>query len=167
MKVNSISNISFAGTEKKADNKQKRDNYYKYISQVNANEALKMSVGREVTDGKLKVAKEAIKVTGALGMVLTGVGAFKTITKASKAIVDSHTPKAGLEILEKCKKPISAGLAASSALLVASGILGVVNTLLADKTSKERGFIAPLTRFKNMQEAYKATEDVYNAHVKK
>lgn len=167
MQVNSISTISFAGTEGKTDNKQKRDNYYKYVSQVNANDALKMSVGREVTDGKFKVAEGASKTSSALGFGMTGLYMINMISKAAKVLNETKSRVAVNEVIQKSRKPIMTGLVVSSALLAVGNIIAGVNAHLANKTSKERGFIAPLTRFENMQEAYKATEDVYNSRVKK
>lgn len=167
MQVNSISNVSFAGNEKNTNSKQKGNDYFKYISQVHANNALKMSVGREVTDGKFKFAKEATKVAGWLGMGISSLGALNMFTKITKIVKQTRSPYEIAAITQKYAKPISIGSIVSSALIVASKALGFTNEVLADKTAEKRGFIKPLTHFKSTEEAYKATENVYNTYVKK
>ena len=61
MQINSVNNVSFSARnpEQKAIKKANKEQYYKYLSQVNANDALKMSVGREVEDAKLKLEEKA------------------------------------------------------------------------------------------------------------
>lgn len=167
MQVNSISNVSFAGNEKKTNSQQKRNDYFKYISQFHANDALKMSVGREVTDGKFKAAKEATKLVGWLGMGISGLGALSMFAKVAKTVQQTRSPYEVIAITQKYAKPISIGSLVSSALLIVSKAIGFTNEVLADKTAEKRGFINPLTHFKSTEEAYKATENVYNSYVKK
>lgn len=171
MQVNSISNVSFAGNEKKTNSKQKRNDYFKCISQANANEALKMSVGREVTDGKLKFAKEATKLAGLLGLGLTNLGMLNIGAKIAKSVKQIQSPEEILPIVEKYSKPtslvIGIGSAVSAALLIASKAIGFTNEAIANATAEKRGFIKPFTHFKSKEEAYKATENVYSTYVKK
>lgn len=167
MRVNSSNNISLAKTEKKTAAKQKRNDYYKYISQVHANDALKMSVGREVTDGKLKVAKEVTKSAGVLGLSLAYLGSTKVVSRMIDVFDKTMSLDAAQIIGAKYAKQTVACFAAASALLLSSKIIDDVNVSLADKTAKKRGFIPPLTRFKNAQAAYNATDYVYNSHINK
>ena len=59
MPVNSINSISFFGKnlEKKEAKKARREQYFRWVSQNQANDALKLSLGREVDDGKHKAAE--------------------------------------------------------------------------------------------------------------
>ena len=57
MSISAIQNVSFASKKSKqnVENKEnKSDRYFKWVSQNQANDALKLSVGREVEDGKYK-----------------------------------------------------------------------------------------------------------------
>jgi hypothetical protein len=83
MNVSSVNNISFSGkkTDKKLKSKNK-EQYYRYVSQFHANDALKLSVGREVEDGKYKAASAATLFAGFVGTCVSMIASFSISSKA-------------------------------------------------------------------------------------
>lgn len=145
MKVNSITNYNanFKGKEKKT---KEKGQYFKWISQNQANRALFMTKGREVKNGKFALADSMLK----LGTIASGFAAAFLLLKGKQ--------KAGL-----------GALIGSTVALMGSQIVESINIGSAVKTSKERGFtlgsvnMQPMPR--SFAKAYSETEEVYNKNV--
>ena len=80
MKVNSISNVSFCAKKSKAEKTDNRNKYFTYVSQFHANDALKMSVGRETQDGKYKLASAVTMMAGFFGTCASMIASSNVFT---------------------------------------------------------------------------------------
>jgi len=171
MPVNAVNNVSF-GTKTRNLNsndakKAEKEKYYKWVSQQEANDVLKMSVGREVEDGKYKFASA---ITGAVGLL----GSFSSFLLKSNVISEISTfgaqgpmPLKAYSKLRAKNTAANLGLIASLALLTASSIIKNVNIKKADKTANERGFLSTKDRMKinDAQVCYAVTDEIYKSHV--
>lgn len=169
MQINSVNNVSFSARnpEQKAIKKANKEQYYKYLSQVNANDALKMSVGREVEDAKLKSASAKTFLGGLVGLVgsqLLMRGAANKSLALDK--VGKLTDKAATTLANTIKVGVVAHTLAGVSLL-SSVIIDSVNKSRANKTANERGFLndGDYSKFKSKEEAYATTDAIYNMHV--
>ncbi|MBQ8887731.1 MAG: hypothetical protein IJY61_08530 [Candidatus Gastranaerophilales bacterium] len=169
MTINSVNNVSFSARnpEAKAMKKANKEQYFKYLSQVNANDALKMSVGREVEDGKLKSASAKAFLGGLVGLVgsqlLMRGAANKSIALDQ---VGKLTDKAAKGLANTIKVGVVANVV-SSVALVSSAIIDSVNKSRANKTAHARGFLndGDYSKFTSKQEAYEVTDMINKAHV--
>ena len=162
MPVNSINSISFFGKnlEKKEAKKARREQYFRWVSQNQANDALKLSLGREVDDGKHKAAEAGLAVVSMLGTLASLVIKSNVIDKLSNG--EQYTKK----IINQ-NKAANFGFVASAVALIASNIVKNHNIKEADKTANERGFLSTKDRMKikNADLNYYVTNEIYNSHV--
>lgn len=162
MPVNSINSISFFGKnlEKKEAKKSRREQYFRWVSQNQANDALKLSLGREVDDGKHKAAEAGLAVVSMLGTLASLVIKSNVIDKLSNG--EQYTKK----IINQ-NKAANFGFVASAVALIASNIVKNHNIKEADKTANERGFLSTKDRMKikNADLNYYVTNEIYNSHV--
>lgn len=167
MSISAIQNVSFASKKSKqnVENKEnKSDRYFKWVSQNQANDALKLSVGREVEDGKYK----ATSAFAALGAWAVGAGAlfkgFKTLDLMKEArllsaqsVIDiGQLGKIDAQIMKNIKVTKAAIIAVPVLLAIAS-LANNLNARKAEKTANERGFYTMNDRYK-----MKTTEEVYS-----
>ncbi len=162
MPVNAVNEISFSGRniEKKEAKKARKEQYYKWVSQNQANDALKLSLGREVEDGKYKAAESAFSVAGMFGFLASMVAKTNVISRIS----------AGEQLSKKLfnvNKAANIGFLASTGALIASNIIKNHNIKAADKTANERGFLSTKDRMKikNVDVNYMVTDEIYKSHV--
>ena len=169
MQINAVNNISFSGKnqEKKALKQAQKDAHSTYISQMQTNDALKMSVGRELENGTYKKAAAKAGLFGILGSI-----ASVTLTKA--AANKSLALEAAGKLTDKAANVLATGIKAGVLLgnvaavsLVSSVLINSVNEAKANKTANERGFLndGDYRKFKSKEEAYATTEAIYNMHV--
>lgn len=169
MQINSVNNVSFSARnpEQKAIKKANKEQYYKYLSQVNANDALKMSVGREVEDGKLKSASAKAFLGGLVGLVgsqlLMRGAANKSIALDQ---VGKLTDKAATKLANTIKVGVVAHTLAGVSLL-SSVIIDSVNKSRANKTANARGFLndGDYSTFRSKEEAYAVTDFISKSHI--
>ena len=169
MQINSVNNVSFSAKnpEKKALKQANKEQYYRYLSKMNANDALKMSVGREEEDGKLKAAATKTFIGGVLGLVgsqLLMRGA------ANKSIALDQVGKLTDKSAKVLANTIKAGVVAhalAAVSIVSSAVIDVVNKSRANKTAHERGFLndGDYSKFKSKEEAYAVTDTINKAHI--
>lgn len=162
MPVNSINSISFSGKnlEKKEAKKVRKEQYFRWVSQNQANDALKLSLGREVEDGKHKAAEAGLAVVSMLGTLASLVIKSNVIDKLSYG--EQYTKK-----LINQNKAANFGFIASAVALIASNIVKNHNIMQADKTANERGFLSTKDRMKmkSAESNYIITDEIYNSHV--
>lgn len=175
MQINSVNNISFAGrnpekaalkAEKRALKQAQKDAHSTYISQMQANEALKMSVGREVEDGKYKKAQYLAAGIGGLGLAISSMAKFNA--EFLKGVAESAGDECKEFVTKFAKKSNVAGaavVASLGTLLVASTIKNI-NEAKANKTANERGFLSDkdYRKFTSKEEAYAVTDAIYKMH---
>ena len=177
MPVNAVQNVSFASRKaNKNDNAKegKHDKYFKWVSQNQANEALKLSVGREVEDGKYK----AVSAFSTLGAFATGLTAlFKTLKVSdlsdkykmmlSQNTADADALKGIGKQITKNKNIAIAAVLATSVLMLVSNAAKSKNFKEAEKTAHERGFFTYSDRQKmKTKENYERTDAVYSSLLK-
>ena len=162
MPVNLINNISFSGRniEKKEAKRARKEEYYKWVSQNQANDALKLSLGREVEDGKYKAAEAAFSAAALIGTFASFIAKTLVVAKVSSGA--PITPK-----LIRQNKAANIGFLASTGALIASNIIKNHNIKAADKTANERGFLSTKDRMKikNVDVNYMVTDEIYKSHV--
>ena len=169
MQVNSVNNVSFSARnpEKKAIKQANKEQYYRYLSQANANDALKMSVGREVEDGKLKAAS----IKSVFGGLATVIGSqFLMRGAAEKSIMLEEAGKLTDKAAKKLANTIKVGVVAHAlggAAILSAAIITSINKNRANKTAHERGFLndGDYSKFKSKQEAYEVTELINKSHI--
>ena len=176
MQINSINNVSFGAknperaalkAEKKAMKQAQKDAHSVYISQMQANEALKMSVGRELEDGKYKKAQFLIGGIGGLGLAISSMAKFNAdILKTAAEFAGDEGKEFVTKFAKQSNVAGKAVIASLATLLVASTIKDI-NEAKANKTANERGFLndGDYRKFKSKEEAYAATDAIYNIHV--
>ncbi len=170
MPVNAVSSVSFGrknNNAKKADKNQ----YFKWVSQNQTNNALKMSVGREVENGKFQVASAATKLAGIAGMFASVLTLVNLRNKTYDLISNPTTKEMAFKKLSsftKKSKIAKVGMIASAGALYTSFIINEVNRKKADKTANERGFLTERDslKIKNAQENYFVNNHIYNEHIK-
>ena len=180
MQINSVNNISFAGrnpekvalkAEKRALKQAQKDAHSTYISQIQTNDALKMSVGRELENGKYKKAELLVGGLGGLGLAVSAMKKLNAEFLLENAI---HAINQGSEECKDCaikfaknSKIAGIGMAVSAGALILSSIIKNTNETKANKTANERGFLndRDYRKFKSKEEVYAATEAIYNMHV--
>ncbi len=171
MPVNAVNNVSFGAKTRSLNSKDakkaEKDKYYRWVSQNQANDALKMSLGREVEDGKYKIASA---ITGLAGLV----GSFGSFLLKSNVLSENIKSRAQGPIPPKAYSKLAAkntasnlGFIASFALLTASSIIKDINVRKADKTANERGFLSTkdTMQINNAQVNYAVTDTIYKSHV--
>ncbi len=162
MPVNAVNEISFSGKniEKKEAKKARKEQYYKWVSQNQANDALKLSLGREVEDGKYKAAEAAFSVAGMFGCLASVIAKTNVISRISAGEPLSRK-------LFNVNKAANIGFLASTGALIASNIIKNHNIKAADKTASERGFLSTKDRMKikNVDVNYMVTDEIYKSHV--
>lgn len=169
MQVNSVNNVSFSARnpEAKAIKKANKEQYYKYISQMNTNEALKMSVGREVEDGKLKTAS----TKAFLGGLATAIGSQLLMKGAAdKSILLDEAGKLTDKAAKRLANTIKVGVVAHAlggAAILSAALISSINSHRANKTAHARGFLndGDYSKFKSKEEAYTVTDMVNKAHI--
>lgn len=175
MQINSVNNISFAGrnpekaalkAEKRALKQAQKDAHSTYISQMQTNESLKMSVGRELENGKYKKASAKALLFGIVGTI-----ASIALTKgaANKSLALDAAGKLTDKAASILATGIKAGVALSNvaaASLVSSVIISSVNEAKANKTAHDRGFLndGDYKKFTSKEEAYAVTDAIYKMH---
>ena len=169
MTISSVNNVSFSARnpEAKAMKKANKEQYFKYLSQVNANDALKMSVGREVEDGKFKAASAKAFLGGFVGIIgsqLLMRGA------ANKSIALDQVGKLTDKAAKVLANTIKAGVVASTlsaGAIVSSAIIDSVNKSRANKTAHERGFLndGDYSKFTSKQDVFEVTDAINKAHI--
>lgn len=172
MPVQAINNVSFGKRVKNMETPKPKNQYYKWVSQNQANETLKMSLGREIEDGKYKVRATAAKGVGLLGMSASILGTLSKRINLSKFenLPINEIPKEISEKMNSARKSVSIAnkvLVASAVILWAGNMIDNINRYKANKTAHERGFLSDADRNKmtNVKEVYETTEAIYNAHV--
>lgn len=169
MQVNSVNNVSFSAKnpEAKAIKKANKEQYYRYLSQVNTNDALKMSVGREVEDGKLKAASIKSFFGG-----LAAVAGSQLLMRgaANKSILLDEAGKLTDKAAKKLSNTIKFGVVAHAlggAAILSSAIISSINNHRANKTAHERGFLndGDYSKFKSKEQAYAVTDTINKAHI--
>ena len=162
MPVNSINSISFFGKnlEKKEAKKARREQYFRWVSQNQANDALKLSLGREVDDGKHKAAEAGLAVVSMLGTLASLVIKSNVIDKLSNG--EQYTKK----IINQ-NKAANIGVLASAGAIIVGNMIRNHNIKEADKTANERGFLSAKDRMKmkSAESNYIITDEIYNSHV--
>ena len=173
MNINSVNNVSFSGrnpekaalkAEKKALKQAQKDAHSTYISQMQANDALKMSVGRELEDGRYKKAQFLVGGLGGLGL------AASSMAKLNLDFLKTAAELAGDDLATKFAKNskiAGIGMAVSAGAILLSSAIKNTNEAKANKTANERGFLneGDYRKFKSKEEAYATTEAIYNMHV--
>lgn len=166
MQIGAVNNVNFgAKAAKTGESKEKgHQRYFEYLSKSSANDALKMSKGREEEDGKFKFATFLTGMTSLIGAYASGM----SLLSASSALDVAEEGTAA------CAKALKKSGRAKTGLLV-SGIIGLaalairqVNEHKANKTAEERGFM-PTKEFyktKGVENLYAKVENVYDEHVK-
>jgi len=175
MPVDAIQNISFTSKKPKSkeaesQNETKKDRYYRWVSQNQANEALKLSVGREVEDGKYK-AVSAFATLGAFAAgTVTWFKGLKVADLMNEARTAAAQPKVDLGQLGKIDSKIAKNIKFAKAALIAVPILLAVSAMAkninirkAEKTAHERGFYTMQDRYKmkGEEEVYNKTNELY------
>lgn len=170
MPVNAINNVSF---EKKTKSTQRNDKrqYFKWVSQNQTNDALKMSLGREVENGKYIVASSATKLAGLTGMLTSIISLSYLKTKAYEAISNPTTKEEAFKKLSSYvqkSKIAKIGMVASACALYTSFVINEVNRKKADKTANERGFLSEKDKMKmkDPQENFLINNLIYNEHIR-
>ena len=168
MKVNSVSNVSFSG--KKIDKELKaknKENYYRYVSQFHANDALKLSVGREVEDGKYKAASAATLFAGFLGTCVSMIASSNVSAKARALRASENVTQKAVNKLTKQAAATQIGFIASSLAVLASIFIKDANNAKANKTANERGFLsdADYRQINDKQATYELTNFINKAHI--
>ncbi len=171
MRVNAVNDVLYKSKRQAQSVKNDKSDYYKWVSQNQANDALKMSVGREVEDGKYKSASMLANLAGTVGTLASLVSLTKISEKAQTAVLTSQTEEQALQFIEKAasktKKGVI-GLYASIGLLLTGTVINMVNVHKANKTANERGFLSQkdMKEIKGNENIYQAADMIYNAHVK-
>ena len=162
MPVNSINNISFSARniEQKEAKRARKEEYYKWVSQNQANDALKLSLGREVEDGKYKAAEVAFSTAALIGTFASFLAKTVVVGKVSS----------GAPITQKLirqNKAANIGVLASAGALIVGNMIRNHNIKEADKTANERGFLSTKDRMKikNVDVNYMVTDEIYKSHV--
>lgn len=162
MPVNSINNISFSGrnVERKEAKRARKEEYYKWVSQNQANDALKLSLGREVEDGKYKAAEAAFSAAALIGTLASFIAKTLVVGKVS-----SGAPITSKLIRQN--KAANIGVLASAGALIVGNMIRNHNIKEADKTANDRGFLSTKDRMKikNADLNYYVTNEIYNSHV--
>lgn len=175
MPVKGVDRAYYLGRESIKPNakKSKKDQYYRWVSQNQANDALKMSVGREVEDGKYKAASAITALAGFAGIAASGISLInirdKAFELAYKAAEQTEEQLAkGVEKISKQSKIAKGALLASAGVLYASYVIKELNERKADKTANDRGFLTTKDklRIKDKQVNYDITNQIYNEHLK-
>ena len=168
MNVNSVNNISFSGKkidkELKAKNKEQ---YYKYVSQFHANDALKLSVGREVEDGKYKAASAATLFAGFVGTCVSMIASSNISAKARALKASENLTQQAVKKLSKQAMATQVGFFASSVAVLASIFIKDANNAKANKTANERGFLSDFDyrQINDKQATYELTNFINKAHI--
>lgn len=167
MQVNSIQNISFCARKTKAEKQESRNKYFTYVSQFHVNDALKISVGREVQDGKHKLASAATLFTGFIGACTSMIASSNIAAKARELKISGNVTPQTLNKLAKQSKVAQVAALASSLLVISSVLIKDANNAKANKTANERGFLsdADYRQIKDKQTAYEITNFINKAHI--
>lgn len=183
MNISAVNNISFAGrnpekdalkaekaalkAEKKAIKQAQKDAHSVYISQMQANDALKMSVGRELEDGKYKKAQFLVGGLGGLGLAISSMAKFNADLLRTAAEFAGDEYKNLATKYTKNSKIAGVAMAVSAGALIVSSVIKNINEAKANKTANERGFLneGDYGKFKSKEEAYVVTNEIYNMHV--
>ncbi len=161
MRVNSVSNVSFGAKKAKVQkNNEQKEQYYKWVSQNQANQTLKMIKGREVENGKFEAGKAVATLVAFAAGTFTVLNSIKT----------ANLQKTAQEITPQIKKMANKGvigLAVTAVALNARNIIDYVNNKRADKTANERGFLTnrQMNKIHNVQQSYNIADAVYNKNV--
>lgn len=178
MPVSAIQNVSFASKKAKAaeeNTEKKSDKYFKWISQNQVNDTLKLSVGREVEDGKYKAASGA----AVLGAFVAGMTSwFKTLKVmdlafdakmlAGEAVVDAAKVGNIGKQMAKNKNIAKGAFFVTLGLLAISTFIENANKAKANATARQRGFstIQDMASMKKNEEVYEKTDAIYNNFIK-
>ncbi len=168
MKVNPTNNVSFSARKDNKELKAKnKEQYYQYVSQFHANDALKLSVGREVEDGKFKAASAATMLAGFVGTCASMISSSMISSKARVLKASENVSEQAINKLAKKAKVTQIGFLLSSAAVLASILIKDVNNSKANKTANERGFLSDgdYRKIKNRNEAYALTDIINQAHI--
>lgn len=171
MQINPVKNISSVNGHQMQPVKKDRSDYYKWVSKNQVNEALKMSKGREVEDGKYKTASALANIAGTIGTLASVLSLSGIQEKAQISVLTSQTEEQAINAVKKAadktKKGVI-GFVASVGLLLAGSIINIVNSHKANKTANERGFLSQKDkqRIKGTENIYQATDMIYDSHVK-
>lgn len=161
MRVNSISNVSFeAKKAKMKKNNEQKEQYYKWVSQNQVNQTLKMAKGREVENGKFEAAK-------AVGTLVAFAAGMYTVFNSIKTgniqrSIQEVTPQ-----ITKMKNKSLIALGVTAVALNTRNVLDILNRKNADKTANERGFLTSRQegKVRNVQQSYNIAEAIYNKNV--
>ena len=169
MQVSSVSNVSFSARnpEKKALKQAQKDAHSVYISQRQANDALKMSVGRELEDGRFKKAQYLTGAIGGLGLACSGFAKFNSELLRTAAEFAGDEYKHLVTKYTKNSKIAGVAMLVSAGALLVSSVIKDINETKANKTANERGFLNDknYNQLDSKEEAYALTDAVYNIHV--
>ena len=175
MQINSVNNISFAGrnpekaalkAEKRALKQAQKDAHSVYISQMQSNEALKMSVGRELEDGRYKKAQFLVAGIGGLGLAISSMAKFNAeFLKTAAEFAGDECKEFVTKFAKQSNVAGKAVIASLGTLLVASTIKNI-NEAKANKTAHERGFLNDndYKKFTSKEERYAVTDEIYKMH---
>ncbi len=166
MKVNSINNVSFGAKKTKAEKEAGRNKYFTYVSQFQANEALKMSSGREVQDGKYKLASAITMLAGFFGTCASMIASSNIGMKANTLRATGELTEKAVSKLGKQAVAATAGMLLSTASVLASVVISDVNKAKANKTANERGFLSDrdYRKINDKETAYAVTDFVNKVH---
>ena len=167
MKVNSINNVSFSSKKTKEEKASDRARYFTYVSQFQANDALKRSVGREVQDGKHKVASAATMFAGFVGTCVSMIASSNIARKANTLNAAGELTQKAAVKLGRQAMATSVGLLLSTASVLASVLISDANNAKANKTANERGFLSDgdYRKINDKETAYAVTDFINKVHV--
>lgn len=161
MRVNSVSNVSFGAKQAKVQkNSEQKEQYFKWVSQNQANQTLKMVKGREVENGKFEAAKAVGTLVAFAAGMFTIFNSIKTVNM--QRCVQEITPQ-----ITKMKNQNLAALAVTAVALNTRNVIDSVNKIRANKTANERGFLTnhQENKIRNVQQSYNLADAIYNKNV--
>lgn len=168
MKVNSINNLSFGAKKNKAEKAADRARYFTYVSQFQANDALKRSVGREVQDGKHKVASAVTMFAGFVGTCASMIASSNIARKANTLNAAGELTQKAAVKLGRQAMATSVGLLLSTVSVLASVLINDANNAKANKTANERGFLSDgdYRKINDKETAYAVTDFINKVHAR-
>lgn len=167
MNINTTNNIAFSRKEKTQNTQNDKGQYYRWISQNQVYDSLKMSVGREEEDGRYKFKSMVTKGFGLLGALVSTGGAiaskFKTEDTLSKLKFNGASNEKIAETISKYdkKSKVLMGVLIGSSVLYNIGcVFESTNRKKAEKTANERGFLnsGDISNLRKIQDVYDTVE---------
>ncbi len=168
MNLNPTSSVSFSARKENKEQKAKnKAQYYQYVSQFHANDALKLSVGREVEDGKYKAASAAALFTGFVGTCASIISSSMISSKARALRASENISQKAVNKLANRARATQVGFLVSSAAVLASVFIKDANNARANKTANERGFLSDsdYRKINDKDSAYAITDFINKSHV--